>query len=281
MTSQITALRWLLPQACAGGCADLLIITHNVAEGSAISLSLLDANGKTVGSTKGIPRNNQCTVAVKIPSTLKDKMFVLAELSDHKVKLTSGPLLVLPQIQIAEVKIFDSEGKEQLDYIPDGGACRLKATINGVDGDVSANWRVRIILPQGSSTIAQAGKQVIHQGAFETDFLWTFGDRNKKIRDKDDRDMHGEKYENPQAELMISLLGVTATSAPIPIKQCMVLRYFVSKGQAGAFEGHTIKVTDPAGKVDSKKIPANGEIRVEQSLPGLYSIDENDVADLR
>ncbi len=281
LTSQILSVLWQTPQATVGGNVNLIVELHNVGDASQVSVSLIDASGKNVGSAKGKVAKNKSIIAIVVPDTAKEKLFAIAKLSDHKLELSSSPLVVIPRIQIRDVQIWDGENKQKLDYIPDGEACILKAKVDGVSDQAMVDWSVRIRMPAGASTIAKSGKSTLKQAAFEQDFQWTFGSRNQKIKAKEERDKYGEGYENPQAELVISLLGATAVSAAIPIKQCMILRYQVAKGQAGPFEGKKITIKDPSGKEESRTIPANGEIRVEQTQPGTYEIDDSDLKDIK
>lgn len=274
LPSAILSAGWLAPSAAAGGEVGLEVMTQFVADGSPVRITGYTVSGSKWQSFEGKVFGDVHRRRVTIPADAKEDLFFLAELPDHKLDRRAPNLQVTPLLRIAQTRWLDPQGKDCTSF-QDGVAIVGKARLEGIlsNGDLV---KVRILVVDAARETCLAQDLCpLKDGWVELPFDMAYGERADAQGAWKDRERHSQGYVNPSLVLEASREGVTARGAVLAIRQELELHYEEAPGKAGRFEGKTISVIAPDGTRTDHTIPADGLIKVSQTLPGLYSVDNS------
>ena len=104
LPSAIQQVVWTKRIAAPGAVVGVDVFTEFVGNGSSIEIELSDNSGKTFGKFKDKISGNHFWAKVKVPDEAKDALFAKVKLSKHGLDAKSNPLLLLPPIEISNLK---------------------------------------------------------------------------------------------------------------------------------------------------------------------------------
>ncbi|MGL1900907.1 MAG: hypothetical protein OCC49_02135 [Fibrobacterales bacterium] len=279
LPSRIIYAKWRGNATSAGGVITIEVMTQWVANGSAIKVTIKDRDDGQVEVIEGKVWNNLFRKDyVPEPNDTQGLKFT-AELADHSLEADSNIMRVFPTVTIENLQFLNGEDEAVLESVKDGQAVILDAEITGP--------------PDGTKCIVTLNEQYS-----ETDYRLVFSQEvkteaghvkvpweEKLSKEMDEIKTHetlakdAEDYFQPSYYFTVESYGTTGRSEKIILVNEMVLYYREAEGKAGEYEGKTIKVIAPDGEEVSLTVPADGKVVVEQTKPGLYSIDESGLED--
>jgi hypothetical protein len=125
LPSSIQQVLWTKRMAAAGGKVGLDIYTHFVGNGSDLKIELSEHSGNKLGSFKEKICGNHFWAQITIPQDAKEALYAKAKLPKHGLEMKSNPLVILPPIEISNLKWDKEEARR-------GDILKLTADIKGV-----------------------------------------------------------------------------------------------------------------------------------------------------
>ena len=280
-----SALEWAVwdrPAVVAGTVATLTVRGRWVGEGAPVEVDVTDARGRRIARSSGPMHRDQAAVEVPIPRDAEGVVAAVARVADLGIKVTSGPLLVLPWIELAPRwerdgaaagRALDGEPvtlvvgvDARRDLLPklEGAAVRLAvgvgeppepvAELRGVvrDREVRVDWRASLPGPR---------LDILRQSTLDR-----AADRASAPR--------GEppyRYERPALSFTAELHGVVAASDPLPLADRFVLSVVdLATGTPAA--SRPVTLVWPDGAAEGHTLDADGQLEVAEALPGPVEV---------
>ena len=135
LPSSIQQVLWTKRMTAAGGKVGLDIYTHFVGNGSDLTIELSDHSGKKLGSYKEKICGNHFWAHIRIPEDAKDALYAKAKLSKHGLEMKSNPLVILPAIEISNVKWDKEEARR-------GDILKMSADVKGAPDGTKAEIEI-------------------------------------------------------------------------------------------------------------------------------------------
>jgi hypothetical protein len=95
---------WSKQIVASGAQVTLNIFTHYVGNNSDIEIELSDQSGKKYDTLKSKISGNHFSSPIEIPRKAEKILYATAKLPRHGLELKSNPLLILPPIEITNLK---------------------------------------------------------------------------------------------------------------------------------------------------------------------------------
>jgi hypothetical protein len=143
LKSSLLGVRWAADHVSQSGTISLEVETHFVADGSAVKVTVKDAEGRAVESLDGKVQSGfyRTRYAVTKPNKTGG-MYFEAELPDHGLKGVSGKVAVLPPTRITEPRWLTPEGEAAEELHP-GQRYLLQAKVDAIPDRNEAVLRVK------------------------------------------------------------------------------------------------------------------------------------------
>ncbi|WP_420457089.1 hypothetical protein [Rubrivirga sp.] len=281
--SELVWAAWDRPVAVAGQTARLTVQGVAVGEGAPVRADVTDARGRRVARAEALMYRDAVVVDVPIPRQTEGVAVAVARIDDLGLEVTSGPLVVLPWIELsprwerdgrpAEVATPDEPvtlvvGVDaRRDLLPklEGAAVRLAVRVGelsepvvelrGVvrDREVRVDWRA--VLPGARLDIARQA------------LLDRAADRAGAPR--------GEppyRYERPALSFAADLHGVVAVSPPLPVAEPVTLSVVNLAAGGGPAAGREVTLEWPDGSTETQSLDAHGRLALDDVLPGPVEV---------
>ncbi len=264
LESSIQQVYWTRRAAAPGGSVGLEVFTHYVGNNSDLKIELTNKSGKNHGTFSDKIHGNHFWAPVMVPADAKEELYATVKLSKHGLSQKSGPLIVLPPVQITNAKWDKKEAQR-------GDILKLTADVKGV--------------PDGVETMIEIWE---HDADGAHDFVTKFPVqvKNKKVEaeweyeyheDTDDIPTHaelqpaGKKYSPPEYFFRVRVGEVTGESGLLEFRDWVEFTVKDSKHNPIADRNFTITFAD--GRKENGKLDADGHARVHSAPPGAYVIE--------
>lgn len=280
MPSRILSCAWDASVVAAGTRAGYRVDTQYVAEQSDLRLTFRDGNGKQVGTASGKVLNNVHRNGFQVPLNAATPLSFEVELPAHGIQSRSSPIPVVVLPSISQVQIVDPQSGQLANPLLEHQTYRIQARIASVPKGTDVVWTLLEQDDKGKQQKLASGICKVDGIQATAQVTLDYGDRAALLPTVEEAKRNDTKYANPTLVAVVGCLGVQASSDPVPLRQRMELRFWASPNQAGKFEGKTIQVVAPDQSKTSYTIPSDGTVVVETTLPGTYSVDLAEVADL-
>jgi hypothetical protein len=209
LKSILQTARWGAPNVATGGRIAIEVVTAFVADGSAVKITIKDAEGKAIDTLKGKMWSNHYRTEYKVAKANKTGgMFFEAELAAHGLKAVSGKVYVMPPTPITEVKWLDPEGKTPKEIHPKE-KYTLHARIQSLPAFKEASVTVYAKEGKADATLVSGMSGEVKDGIVEV--IWECPARLK--------DPHAGKphsHEPPDLHFEVEYLGTKAVSPKVP-----------------------------------------------------------------
>jgi hypothetical protein len=268
LESDIQQVYWTRRAAAPGGSVGLEVFTHYVGNNAELKIELTDKSGKSHGSFTDKIHGNHFWGPVKVPADAKEELFATVKLPKHSLSQKSGPLIILPPVQITNVKWDKKEARR-------GDILKLTADLKGV--------------PDGVDAVIEIWE---HDADGVHDFVTKFPVqvKNKKIEveweyeyheDTDDIPSHDETekgYHPPEYFFRVKVGEVTAESGLLEFKDWIEIELTDDEGTP--IPSKKYKLLLPDGTEREGTLDGNGHAREENIPPGPVDVDFPDVKDV-
>ena len=284
-----SALEWAVwdrPAVVAGTVATLTVRGRWVGEGAPVEVDVTDARGRRIARSSGPMHRDQAAVEVPIPRDAEGVVVAVARVADLGIKVTSGPLLVLPWIELsprwerdgaAADRALDGEPvtlvvgvDARRDLLPklEGAAVRLAVGVGeppepvvelrGVvrDREVRVDWR---------ASLPGARLDILRQAMLDR-----AADRAAD-RAGAPRGEPPYRYERPALSFTAELHGVVTDSDPLPLTDPLVLSVVdLATGTPAA--SRPVTLVWPDGAAEEHTLDADGRLEIAEALPGPVEV---------
>lgn len=273
---------WDRPTVVAGHPARLTVQCTWVGEGNPVEVVLKDARNRTVGRAETAMYGSRAVVGVPVAREAEGVAAADVRLPDIGLAGTSGPLLVLPWIELsprweqdgAPTQTAREGGVVSLvvgvdarrDLLADLEGAPVRLTVRAGelaepivelrgavrDREVRVDWRAA--LP--GARLDMARQALLDRAA----------DRAGAPR--------GEppyRYRRPALSFTAELHGVEAASPDLPFADALTLSV-VDLAAGGAAADRPVTLTWPDGSVEEQALDADGRLVVEEAMPGPVEV---------
>jgi hypothetical protein len=260
LESAIEQVLWTNPIAHSGGLIGLEIFTHYVGNGSSLEIDLSDQSGKRFGKYKEKIAGNRFWTQIKVPADAKQALYAEVKLSKHGLQMKSNPLILLPAIEITNLKWDKKEARR-------GDILKLTADIKGSqDGDEAeiSIWEYDDDLAHDFISKFPA---TVKDGKIEADWEYEYHEDTDGIAT--DRELE-KGYNPPEYFFRVSLGGVQADSGILEFKDWLEISLKDKFGDPVPDADYVLKLAD--GTEKQGKLDKDGRARIEDIPPGSYWI---------
>ena len=282
LPSRLEWAAWDRPTVVAGEAARLTVQGTWVGEDNPVDVALKDARNRTVGRASTTISRSRVVVEVPVSRDAEGAAVADVRLPDLGLSVTSGPLLVLPWIELAPrweqdgapAKVAREGGVASLvvgvdarrDLLPtlEGAAVRLTVHVGDPpepvvelrgtvrDREVRVDWR---------TTLPGARLDIVRQAVLDR-----AADRAGTPR--------GEppyRYVRPALSFAAELHGVVAVSPDLPFADMLGLSV-ADLAAGGAASGRAVSLTWPDGSTEEHTLDADGRLALDTALPGPVEV---------
>ncbi|MCB9496907.1 MAG: hypothetical protein H6686_08505 [Fibrobacteria bacterium] len=280
LDSRIASVFWDSALAHPGKPVTFTVQTQFVRDQSDIRFTFRDGGGSTVGKSQGRIVQGMHRQTFLVPADIEGPLSFEVELPDHGLSARSAVLRVETPPRITEAKILSATEDTVPELLDDGMEYRIQAKVANIPPRRHVVWTLCEQDEKGRVHRVQKGRCTVQNGVAEAKFRLDFGPRSAGIPSAEEAQRLQMTYRNPMVYATVGCLGVEADAPSIAIRQKMVLRFWSRENFAGPFEGKSIPITAPDGAAATETIPQDGVVVVEVSIPGIYTVDLTDVAEL-
>jgi hypothetical protein len=261
LPSAIHQVLWTKRMAAPGGKVGLEIYTHYVGNKSELKIEFTDQSGKTLGNYSDTMSGNRFAANITVPANAKDALYANVKLPKHGLSMKSGPLIVLPPVQITNAKWDKPEASR-------GDILKLTADVKGV--------------PDGTEALIEIWE---HDADGAHDFVTKFPVlvKNKKVEaewefeyyeDTDDIPTAEESergYRAPEYFFRVKVGEVSAESGLVEFKDWIEIELQNLNGNP--IEGEDYELYLPDGQKRKGKLNQQGLIKEDNLPSGPYRIE--------
>ena len=282
LPSRLEWAAWDRPTVVAGGVARLTVQGTWVGEGNPVEVTFKDARNRTVGRATTTMYRGRVVVDVPVARDAEGAAAADVRLPDLGLSVTSGPLLVLPWIELsprweedgAAAEVAREGGVVSLvvgvdarrDLLPDleGAAVRLTVRVGDPpepvvelrgtvrDREVRVDWR---------AGLPGARLDIVRQALLDL-----AADRAGAPRGE-----RPYRYVRPALSFAAELHGVVAVAPDLPFADALALSA-VDLTPGGAVSGRPVSLTWPDGSVEEHTLDADGRLALDAVLPGPVEV---------
>ena len=278
LPSKIISARWIGTASCINGTIDLEVRTHWVGDNSDISVHIRDIDGNDLEMIQGKVVRDIFRISYNIQANASSGIYFEAELSAHGLSQDSDVLKVYPPMELKNLNFVDNSGNT-LDTIQDDEELIIQAEVPGPPDGFKGVFTLYEKYSEADRKMIFADKVKVKDGFVKAAWKPLLKKNVPQIQTYKSLNPDGMEYVQPSYQFELEFLKVKALSDEVPVVQRMILEYADQDGDSSAFAGKSIKVIDPTGEETSHTIPDDGKVVVEQSLPGVYSIDDSEIVE--
>lgn len=280
LDSRILSAGWGASKAYAGKPIELVVETLFIYEHAPVRCTFRDGKGKEIGKSTGTVVQNIHKGLFTVPVDTEGPISFDVELQEHSLTARSRPITLESPPRITEVKMLEKKEESTPALLLDGEEYRISAKTANIPPMAEVYWTLFEQDEKGILHRVQKGRCSVKGADASGKFTLDYGSKSERIPTPEEFKRLKMKYKNPTVFAVVGCLGVEASAAPLPLRQKLRLRFWSEMDKAGKFEGKSIVVTAPDGKEAKHAIPATGAVSIEVSIPGMYTIDLSEVAEL-
>jgi hypothetical protein len=274
---------WDRPIVVAGGTARLTVRGRFVGEGAPVRVDVTDARGRRVARVTAPMHRDTTSVDVPIPREAEGVAAAVARISDLGIEVASGPLVVLPWIELSprwerdgapaavardgEVVTLVVKVDARRDLLPrlEGAAVRLSvrlgelseplAELRGAvrDRAVRVDWRASHPGPRlGVVRQAQLDRAAARAGAPPGEPPY--------------------RYERPTLTFRAELHSVVAVAPRLPLADPLTLSVVDLALGGGPAAGQQVTLEWPDGSTETQALDGDGRLSLDDVMPGPVEV---------
>ena len=268
LESDIQQVYWTRRAAAPGGSVGLEVFTHHVGNNSELKIELTDKSGKNHGNFTDKIHGNHFWAPVKVPADAKDELYATVKLSKHSLSQKSGPLIVLPAVQITNAKWDKKEARR-------GDILKLTANVKGVPDGVEAMIEIWEHDADGAHDFITKFPVQVKNKKVEAEWEYEYHEDTDEIPTHDELKPAGNKYDPPEYFFRVRAGEVTAESEIVEFKDWIEIE--LTDDEGAPISGKKYKLLLPDGTERSGTLDGEGHAREENVPPGPVEVDFPDV----
>ena len=264
LESTIQQVYWTHRAAAPGGNVGLDIFTHYVGNNAELKIELTDKSGKAHGNFTDKIHGNHFWAPVKVPADAKEELYATVKLSKHGLNQKSGPLIVLPVVQITNAKWDKKEARR-------GNILKLTADVKGVPDGVDAMIEIWEHDADGAHDFITKFPVQVKTKKVEAEWEYEYHEDTDEIPTHEELQPAGKKYNPPEYFFRVTVGEVSAESGLLEFKDWIGFDVKDSKHEPLANRNFTVTFAD--GRKETGKLDADGHAQIDSVPPGPYVIE--------
>jgi len=264
LPSAISVVMWSRRSAAPGGTVLLDVYTQYVGNDADMRIELQDGSGKSHGTFTGKIYGNKFSAPVRVPADAKDQLVASVKLSKHGLSGKSEPLLLLPPIEIANVK-WDK------DEVHRGDVLKLTADVKGVPDGVEALIEIWENDDEGAHDLVTKFPVLVKNKKIEAQWEFAYHGDTNNIPTKGEMEKAGKEYSPPSYFFRVNVGETSGESGLLTFKDWVEFTVKDLKGKPLANRKYTITFAE--GQKESGTLDDAGHARIQAASPGPYVIE--------
>jgi len=260
LPSAIHQVLWTKRMAAPGGKVGLEIFTHYVGNKSELKIEFTDQSGKTLGNYSDTMSGNRFAANITVPANAKDALYATAKLPKHGLSMKSGPLIILPPVQITNAKWDKQEARR-------GDILKLTADVKGVPDGTEAMIEIYEHDADGAHDFVTKFPVLVKNKKVEAE--WEF-EYHEDVDDIPTAEESERGYHPPEYFFRVKVGEVSAESGLVEFKDWIEINLTDDAGNPISNAEFALQLPDSNKK--QGKLNADGHVRDESLLPGKIKI---------
>lgn len=256
LESDIQRVFWSRITAAPGGEVGLEIITKYVGNGAEMKIELSDHSGKNHGKLTEKLVGNRHQVYVRIPENARDALYADVKLSKHGLKATSPALLLVPLLEITNVRWSASEARR-------GDVLTLSAEVDGVPDGTAVDITIFEHDADGAHELVTRISDLLENGKVEAEWEFEFHADNDDIATEEDS---ATGYAGPEYFFRVTVHGVSVDSKILTFKDWIEFEILDGAGIPYTEERYVLRLADGSSRKGT--LDKQGRAREEDLPPG-------------
>lgn len=264
LESDIQQVYWTRRAAAPGGSVGLEVFTHHVGNNSELKIELTDKSGKGHGNFTDKIHGNHFWAPVKVPVDAREELYATVKLSKHGLSQKSGPLIVLPAVQITNPKWDKKEARR-------GDILKLTVDVKGVPDGIEAMIEIWEHDADGAHDFITKFPAQVKNKKIEAEWEYEYHEDSDEIPADTDLQPAGKKYSPPEYFFRVRVGEIAAESGLLEFKDWVELTVKNAKHEPMANRNFTITFAD--GRKQNGSLDADGHAKIDSVPPGPYVIE--------
>jgi len=260
LTSAIQVVAWNQPMAAPGAEISLDVLTSYVGNGAEIEIELSEHSGKKHGKLEGMIVGNRYRAAVMVPEKARDALYADIKLSKHALKQKSPPLIIVPPIEITNLKWSAAEAQR-------GDILTVTADVEGAPDGTDAEVSIWEHDADGAHELVTKLKAPVEGGKIETEWEFQYQDDTADIPTHEETD---SGYRCPEYFFRVAIEGVRTESGLLSFKDRIEFSLVNSDGTPAKNERYDLLLA--SGEKRSGSLDEEGGLVEKDVAPGPYNI---------
>lgn len=261
LESSIQQVYWTRRAACAGGNIGLEVFTHYVGNNAELKIELTDKSGKGHGNFSDKIHGNHFWAPIMVPADAKEELYATVKLSKHGLSHKSGPLIILPPVQISNVKWAKKE-------LHRGDVVRLAADITNAPDGVEASIEIWENDSDGAHEFITRFPATVKNKKIEADWEFIYGGDVRVIPIAKETE---KGYEQPTLFFKVIVGAVSAESERIPFKDSLDFELVDADGKPVPNAEYILHLPD--GSEQQGKVDGEGKAHEKDLPPGRVQVE--------
>ena len=264
LNSSIQQVVWAKRFAVACGLAELQIYTHFVGNSSKIEIELLDQNDKRFGKYTEKISGNRFWTQIKVPTEAQQALYANVKLPKHSLQMKSAPLIILPLVEISNLKWGQKEARE-------GDIVSLSADVKGVPDGTEGEIEIWEYDSDSAHDFITKFPVYVKNNKIEATWEYEYHEDRDEIPTQEELDKYGNKYNPPEYFFRVKTGEVHAGSGLLEFKDWIEIELMDENDDP--IPSQDYKVTLPNGYTKNGKLDQNGYALIKDIPPGRVEIE--------
>ena len=261
LPSTIEQVVWSQQKAAASGEVFLNIFTHYVGNNSDIEIELSDQSGKKYDTLKSKISGNHFSSPIEIPRKAEKILYATAKLPRHGLELKSNPLLILPPIEITNLKWDKKEARR-------GDLLKLTANVKGVQNGSEAEIEIWEYDSDSAHDYITKLPVFVENSKIEAEWEFEYHEDTDDIPSAEETE---KGYNPPEYFFRVKLGGVFEDSGLLEFKDWIEIE-LIDDTTAEPMEQEEYIIVLPDGKELKGKLDENGLAKINDIPPGKFKV---------
>ena len=263
LPSSLERVAWTKRTASADALVGFEILTSFVGNGSQIEIELSDHTGKRFGKYKERICGNRFWAQIKIPSEAKEALYADVKLPKHGLQMKSGPLIVLPAVDITNAKWDKKEARR-------GDILKLTADVKGIPDGTEGLIEIWEHDADGAHDLITKFPVTVKGKKVEAEWEYEYHEDTDEIATEEELKKYGNKYNPPEYFFRVKVAETSADSGLLEFKDWIEISLVDRKGKPIGGESYVLVLPD--GQQKQGKLDAKGFARLENLPPGRCEV---------
>jgi len=261
LPSSLERVAWTKRTASADALVGFEILTSFVGNGSQIEIELSDHTGKRFGKYKERICGNRFWAQIKIPSEAKEALYADVKLPKHGLQMKSGPLIVLPAVDITNAKWDKKEARR-------GDILKLTADVKGIPDGTEGLIEIWEHDDDGAHDFITKFPVLVKDKKVEAEWEYEYYEDTDEIPTENELE---KGYNPPEYFFRVNIGGVQADSGLLVFKDWITVSLNDSERRRIPDEEYTLYLPD--GSEKRGRLNSEGLIEIKDVPPGRYYIE--------